>query len=570
MVVLAQTKVKDALEAHPELREVLLALSPRFALLNNPAVFNLVGRWATFADVAHMGGLSVCEVLHRVNAALGSEEALFTQAPECLVERPPLAKPTEPPDWVKAAEKAPLQVLDVRERDDFFLPEVLGALRLLPPGRVLKVVNSFYPAPLIEMLKEEGYTLHYENPTFHEHILYIQKPHPSITDWQARKASFPEIDTASWGKDFLSRLVQHAEHLPPGEGFRLTVKMPPTALANALESRGLESLTKTLPDGRYAVYFYKPENTPQRHLGAPALHRPVPLVIQSATPVVYPILMRLLESKRLTRAVRIEELKVWDKTEKHLGWIVNKKADISFSAVAAVAKLYQKGLDIKMTAIVVWDNFFILTRLPDVHNFGDLQGKSIHLPLIPAAPPAAVTRFLMQQQGYDPETFDLVFGKPFGRPEEIKAMLVDGRAEVALLREPEASFAIYEGQGAIREAIAYRDIWRALFPGQGDLPNAGLLFAGWVLRERPEVAAMFAEETKAATQWVQENPEASAAMIAEVMGVPVPAAELFLRRAHLAYRPSSEVLEDITHYIDVLNKSGYGGKPFGEIRSLFV
>jgi len=567
VVVLAQTKVKEALEAHPELREVLLALSPRFALLNNPAIFDLVGRWATFADVARMGGLSVCEVLHRVNAATNSEEALFSHAPECLVETVTVEQPTaERPGWVSEANE--VQVLDVRDRDDFFLPEVLGVLHLLRPGGVLKVVNSFYPAPLIEMLKEEGYTLHYERPAFHEHTLYIQKPHPSVGGWEARKRTFPEMDTAAWGKDFLSRLLQHAERLPAGEGFRLTVKMPPAALTNTLETLGLESVVEALPDERYAVYFYKPAKAPTR--GAPALHRPVPLVIQSATPVVYPILMRLLESKRLTRAVRIEELKVWDKTEKHLGWIVNKKADISFSAVAAVAKLYQKGLDIKMTAIVVWDNFFILTRLPDVHNFGDLQGKSIHLPLIPAAPPAAVTRFLMQQQGYDPEAFDLVFGKPFGRPEEIKAMLVDGRAEVALLREPEASFAIYEGQGAIREAIAYRDIWRALFPGQGDLPNAGLLFAGWVLRERPEVAAMFAEETKAATQWVQENPEASAAMIAEVMGVPVPAAELFLRRAHLAYRPSSEMLEDITHYIDVLNKSGYGGKPFGEIRSLFV
>ena len=88
------------------------------------------------------------------------------------------------------------------------------------------------------------------------------------------------------------------------------------------------------------------------------MRRPIPLVIQSATPAAYPILMRLLASKRLTREVQVTEVKVWEKTEKHLGWIVNKKADVSFSAVAAVAKLYQKGLDIKMTAIVIWDNFF--------------------------------------------------------------------------------------------------------------------------------------------------------------------------------------------------------------------
>ncbi len=571
MVILAQTKVKDALDAHPELREVLIALSPRFQLLRNQAVFKTVARWATFADVARMGGLSVCEVLHQVNRALGTEDELFAQAPECLLEthlEP--HPPTEPPAWLTASRE--ILTLDVRNRDDFFLPEVLEALRRLASGQVLKVVNTFYPAPLIEMLREQGYDLYYEHPSFHEHTLYIHRP--AEETWQSRKDTFPEVDTQAWGKDYLSRFVQEAEALAPGQGFRLTVHMPPEPLVNTAKSLGLEALVEETAPGTYALSFFKPEPQeearPRPAKAAPGLQRPVPLVIQSATPVVYPILMRLLESQRLMRAIRVEELKVWDKTEKHLGWIVNKKADISFSAVAAVAKLYQKGLDIRMTAIVVWDNFFILTRLPEVTSFADLRGKAIHLPLIPAAPPAAVTRFLLQQLGYDPEEFQFVFGKPFGRPEEIKDQLVRGEAEVALLREPEASFAIYEGQGAVREAIAYRDIWNDLFPGQGDLPNAGLLFKGEILRNYPDLAALFQEETAQAVRWVNEHPDAAARSIAEVMGVSVEAARLFLQRAHLAYRPSTEVLDHITHYIEVLNKAGYGGKPFGEIRPLFV
>ncbi len=565
MVILAHTKVQEALKAHPELRDALRDLSPKFRLLDNPAVFNLVGRWATFADVARMGGLSVCEVLHRLNRALGTEDALFEQAPECILEPlPTVTTAAHPPAWVTEAQA--VTVLDVRQREDFFLPEVLEALQQLPADGVLKIVHVFYPAPLIGMLQEDGYDWFYENPSFHEHILYVRRSQPTA-EWHAQREAFPVADTAAWGKDFLSRLVQEAEALPAGQGFRLRVQANPAAFVNTVETLGLESLVEENADGGYTVSFYKPASAPRR---APALHQPVPLVIQSATPVVYPVLMRLLESRRLMREIRVEELKVWDKTEKHLGWIVNKKADISFSAVAAVAKLYTKGLDIKMKAIVVWDNFFILTRLPDVRDFGDLREHAIHLPLIPAAPPAAVTRFLMQQTGYDPDAFQLAFGKPFGRPEEIKDKLVRGEIDVALLREPEASLAIYEGEGAVREAIAYRDIWNALFPGQGDLPNAGLLFAGKVLREYPDIAEMFEEEARAATQWVRENPQASARMIAEVMGVPVGAAERFLQRAHLEYRASEDVLEHIMHYLDVLNKAGYGGKPFGELRPLFV
>jgi len=402
----------------------------------------------------------------------------------------------------------------------------------------------------------------------------VRCPAPPAGPWQERKASFPEVDAGAWGSEFLSRLVQEAKDTPPGHGFRLTVHTSPEALVNTLTGLGLETLVEEPTPGTFVLYVYQPEPKEEvqrpAKAAAPGVLRPVPLVIQSATPVVYPILLRLLASRRLTREVRITEVKVWDKTEKHLGWIVNKKADISFSAVAAVAKLYQKGLDIRMTAIVVWDNFFILTRLPDVRDFGDLRGREILLPLIPAAPPAAVTTFLMQQLGYDPQDFRLVFGKPFGRPAEIKDKLVRGEADVALLREPEASWAIYEGQGAVREAIAYRDLWNQLYPGQGDLPNAGLLFKGALMREHPDLVALFEEETAAAVQWVNENPDAAAQSIAEIMGVPVEAARLFLQRAHLEYRPSREVLDHITHYIEVLNKAGYGGKPFGEIRSLFV
>jgi len=42
----------------------------------------------------------------------------------------------------------------------------------------------------------------------------------------------------------------------------------------------------------------------------------------------------------------------------------------------------------------------------------------------------------------DPDDFHFVFGKPFGRPEEIFRDFVIGKIDTAILREPEASFAI--------------------------------------------------------------------------------------------------------------------------------
>ncbi|NOY60888.1 MAG: DUF1858 domain-containing protein, partial [Calditrichaeota bacterium] len=73
MAILAQTKIKDALEAHAELKDILIGLSPRFKKLNNPIIFRMVSKWATIADVARIGGLSLYEILHTLNKAIGTE-----------------------------------------------------------------------------------------------------------------------------------------------------------------------------------------------------------------------------------------------------------------------------------------------------------------------------------------------------------------------------------------------------------------------------------------------------------------------------------------------------------------
>ncbi len=565
MVILASTKLRDALKEYPELKSVLVEMSPKFEKLNNPLVFRLVERWVTFGDIARVGGLSVCEVLHRVNSAIGMEKELFKRAPECIKETEKEEKRAEKPDWLKEVRET--VILDVRSREGFFLNEILSTLKILKSDQILLVINSFYPAPLVKILEEEGHDLFYENPHPSEYRLYVRKKTKS-EDWREKKEEFDVLDVRGWREDPFSEILKKANEIAPGEGFRLIQFFYPAPLINMIEPMGFEIEVERKGEHEYHIYFYKKEGMEQKKV-AIARGR-LPIVIQSATPVVYPIIMKVLQSKELMNRIKIEELKIWDKTEKHLGWIVNGKADISFSAVAAVANLFQKGLDIKMTSVIVWDNFYLLTNGFKAKDFSDLKGKSIYLPLIRTAPPFAVTTYLMKALGYNPDDYDFRFGNPFGRPSDIKDMLVRGEIEAGLLREPEASFAIYEGKGRVVESIAYKDLWKNLFPGEGNLPNAGLLFNGYILREHPEVANLFMDETRKAVEWVIRNPEEAARLSYDIMGIPPEEAELFLSRVKFDYRTSEDALDYIINYIEVLNKSGYGKRAFGELESLFV
>ncbi len=554
MLVLAKTKIKDILDEYPDLRKVLIEISPKAKKLNNKLIYNTVAKWATLSDVAKFLGVSICEVLHRLNKELGQEEELYRQFPECIAEETQ-PEVQEKPTWLDEAKK--VYILDVRNRDDFFLTEIQKRLRELHPGEVLTVVNSFDPIPLKNLLSEGGYE-HYTNevgPEIYElSIRSGQSPEERVQNWQAHKDEFEILDVRGWKEDPFSAILKKAQEVPVGDGFRIIQYFEPVPLINMLLPLGFEYVTEKVSGIEHHVYFCRVRKPLQRfEIGKDGR---IPLVIQSATPVVYPILMQLLKSPRLMDRIKVEELKVWQQTEKHMGWVVSGRADITFSAVVAAVKLFQNGADIKMASIDIWDNFYILTRGYEANSFADLKGHAIHAPLFKNAPPYAVTSYLLKGLGFDPEEFEFVFGKPFGRPEEIRDAFVAGRADTVLLREPEASEALFAAGEGARVSLSFSDLWQQIHPELGNLPNAGLLFKGELIRKYPELAEIFTEELALAIDWVNEHPKEAAEQAFEIMGQPQGAVELFLRRVNYDHRnvEDEDVQQKITKYLAVLDE----------------
>ena len=554
-MITADTKVKKALDEHPELKDVLVGLSDKLKKLNNPLIFKTVAKWATFGDVARLSGLSICEILHAVNSAIGTERELFAAFPDCIKESASeTAEPGEKPDWLDKVRR--IYEIDVRGREDFFLPELSQRLEALKPDEALAVVNEFDPVPLkrmAESLNCEHYTEtvspHEVRVTFHCET----PPKPETDDWLSRKDDFPVLDVRFEKTDPFEKILQVAQRVPEGRGFALMQAFEPVPLINLLEGMGFEHHTEKLAMFRYKVWFYKPRR--EKAAAAHVADGRVPIVIQSATPILYPIIMQLLKSRRLTDRVRIDELKVWEETEKHMAWIVNGRADFSFSAVMAAARLFDNGVDIKMLSVDVWDNFYVLTRGYKAESFADLKGHRIHMPLFKNAPPAAVTFHLMRLTGHDPGDFDFVYGNPFGRPEEIKDLFVKGEADTVLLREPEASYALYNTKDS-HESIAYRDIWRQVHPGIGNLPNAGLVVKGEFLREHPDIVEIFVEELQKAIEWVNTHKKEAAQQAWDIMRHRPEEVELFLQRARFEHRGAIEVKQEIRDYLQVLVEEG--------------
>ncbi|MCK5796009.1 MAG: ferredoxin, partial [Deltaproteobacteria bacterium] len=479
--ITADAKIRPTFERFPDLKAAMFGLAPIFKRLNNRVLWNTVARFATFRDAARLSKVSLCEILHTLNEAHGTLSLLETAFPECIHGKGVPEAETTIASW----DETGATILDLRDREASWSEKAVHAIETLTPGEKLIVKATFEMRPLLALAKDRNLTsacrregtdtLHF----FHR---------PETHDWREERHAYEKLDLRGMMSDPFDAIMKKAYSIPSGSGFILIQTFVPSPLINMLASMDFDAETEEHGPQETWVYFHKkePESV---HKATSGSTKKVPVVIQSATPVGYPVIMRLLQAPRIREQLDIQDLKVWEETEKHLGWIVSGKADISFSAVITSSKLVNH--DVVMPAVFVWDNFYLLTRGYEATELRDLLGHTIHAPLFREAPPAAITRYLLRKAGLDEDAFDFKYGDPFGRPEEILRDFLLGRSDTVLLREPEVSFALAGlPSGETHSILSYNDLWNRANPGYGSFPNAGLLLKGSFLRDHPDVAAM--------------------------------------------------------------------------------
>ncbi len=541
--IIASSNIKTTLDKHPELKAVLVELSPKFKKMQNPALYNTLARFASFNDAAKITGLSVCEILHTMNKFLGVEDKLLKTMPECISrDKENLEIKSIDITWQESLERY------VYNNDTF--EELIEKVKNLESKNNLVIISVERPDELLKVIDGLDFVFNIEENREFRISIFNPREVEKKMDWQERKEEFEVLDVRTMETDPFDIIIKKAYELKEESGFTLVQTFEPFPMISMLSEMGFEHLSEEKSVGEHWIYFHKKVS---ENIDDGTKSEKVDAVIQSATPVAYPVIMRLLQSEKIRKSINIKELKVWEETEKHLAWITTGKADISFSALITSAKL--RNNDIKIPALFVWDNFVLLSR-SDVKTFADIKGKDIHTPLFEEAPPAKITKYLIKASGLNPEEFKFVYGKPFGRPEEIYKDFVIGNADTVILREPEASYAmkIMQDRGEDISVLSFNKIWNEANPGFGSFPNAGLVLKGDFARKNPELVKVFLEELKLAIDWVKENKTASAKLSFDMMRQPVDRVELFLDRVNFEYVDGEKLVDKVKDYFDILIK----------------
>ena len=236
--------------------------------------------------------------------------------------------------------------------------------------------------------------------------------------------------------------------------------------------------------------------------------------------------------------------------------------DIATVASNVALNLYNKtGGDVKIIALGTRGVLHILEGSggTTLESIADLEGEVIYC-AGQGANPEYILRYLLTQNGLDPDKdVTLVFAEA----SEIQAKLLGGEIKYAMLPVPAATATIIKGNGQVRSAVDITDAWDEMGNGSQLIMTAVVARTEFI-EKYPEVVANFLREYKASIEYVNDNHDEAAELIAGYGITPNAAiAKQAIPQCHLTFISGRSMAAAISDYFMVLyevNPASIGGK----------
>lgn len=267
MTINADTKIAALLKQNPEALEAIVSLSPDFKKLRNPILRKLMAGRTSIAMAAKIGGCQPEDFFNKL-APLGFEVGAPAEKKQTIRK--------DFPSYLKGVKPEQIISLDVRSmlsegKDPLQL--ILQAIKQLKEEQVLKIINSFEPAPLIALLKKQGFEFYAEhkNEQLVETWFYRTKPAPNTllevevdpgVDWaHAMKRFEGKLETvdvrAMEMPGPMMTILEALEHLAPGKALYVYHKRIPVFLLTELKERQFDYRIKEISDSEVHLLIFK-------------------------------------------------------------------------------------------------------------------------------------------------------------------------------------------------------------------------------------------------------------------------------------------------------------------------
>lgn len=267
MIINANTKIGPILKQNPNALEAIISISPKFQKLRNPLLRKIMAGRTTLSAASRFGGCTIDDFFKKLEP-LGFEIDRNTRAVE--------EEKKSVPAFIVSLKKDEIIELDVRpviSSGSDPLNKIMQMVKMVQPGQVLKIINTFEPTPLILMLEKKGFETYVDEINDNLIETYFHKKEvKSFPDQEEEKPATNDWDIVlkKFGDKIQNVDVRHLEmpqpmitildsldHLPKETALYIYHKRIPVFLLPELAQRGFEYRIKEIRDGEVHLLIFR-------------------------------------------------------------------------------------------------------------------------------------------------------------------------------------------------------------------------------------------------------------------------------------------------------------------------
>lgn len=264
----------------------------------------------------------------------------------------------------------------------------------------------------------------------------------------------------------------------------------------------------------------------------------------SHTAAALPVL-RMAESGALGPDMNID-ITVWNAPEQLLAMAQKGRHDYYVLPLTLAARLYAKGIPLRITNVSAWGGIALVTSDPAVKQWSDLPGRQIHVPR-QSSPPDALFRYFLHHYGIDESGIRFVYSTI----PEIAQLVRTGRIDTAVIMEPQTTAALTD---TAHIAIDFENEWRKIHGAETAIPSLGFGGMARFLDDNPELAERFEQAYAEACEWVVAYPAEAGALAEKYLSLPASLIEKAMPRLGLRYVEAAKAKPMVETFFSVLHE----------------
>ena len=262
----ANTKISNIIKQNPEALEAIISISSKFNKLRNPLLRKLIASRTSIATASGIGGCSVNDFFEKL-------KPLGFEIDDNVVVESQTSVPR--PQFMDNLKDENIVELDVRPildsgKDPFQL--ILNTVNGLKDFQVLKLVNSFEPTPLIQILEKKGFKTYSE--TLNDHLVrtYFYNTEPvkiaepiiknNKEDWSQILDKYKEnleyVDVRELEAPLpMLTILEELDRLSPQKALFVYHKRIPVFLLPELKERSFDYLINEVSENAVHLLIFK-------------------------------------------------------------------------------------------------------------------------------------------------------------------------------------------------------------------------------------------------------------------------------------------------------------------------